>query len=274
LVVRRFLAFSVKHTILILFLLAALAGCGPDQSEEQRKRAERAEHALAQSESTNSVLLVVLVVVVVTAVVVARQLHKKRPIVRKVIKQEVVQQVVNKQVVVRTPAHEIVADSFVIDAKNVVHGSSQGQLPSLLILVGLLLDLHKRNISYKCFFDANTYYAFKDAQRLDDGRAYRALCREFRDHFIEVPGGNRADDLILDWAHRHGTPIITNDRYRDYFDKYSWLENGSKRRVSFAVHSGIIQIYPLGIEAPIPADLAAAVTELRNALKPQLPGNA
>lgn len=256
----------MKHTILILFLVAAFVGCGSNQQEiaaRESARAQRAENALAQSESTNSVLILVIVVVVVIAVVV---INIKKEVV---IKEEVVQQVVNR--VVRTPAHKIVANSLVIDAKNVIHGSSQSQQPSLLILVGLLLDLHKRNITYKCFFDANTYYVFKDAQLLKEGQAYRELCRTFPDHFIEVPGGNRADDFILDWAHSRGSPIITNDRYRDYFEMYPWLENDSKRRVSFAVHSGIIQIYPLGIKAPIPSDLSKAVSELRNVLKPQLP---
>ena len=241
----------MKHTILILFLLFSLAGCDSDKTDELRKRAEKAEIALRHSESIVSVLTLTLAVVAVGLIFVVRHLNKK-------------------QVVLRTPAHEIVARSFVIDATNVVFGTTKGQSPSLLILIGLLLDLHRFNLSYKCFCDANTHYIFKDANRYKEAVEYRALCRDFPDHFIEVPGGNRADDFILDWAHSHGTVIIANDIYRDYFDKYSWLENDMNRRVSFVEHNGVIQIYPLGIQARIPTDLATAVSELRNALKPQL----
>ncbi len=241
----------MKHTILILFLLSSLIGCGPDQIEVQRKRAEKAETALRHSESMNDGLLLFLAFGVVAMIFVVRYLNKK-------------------QVVIRTPAHEIVSNSFVIDARNVVHCTGPAQVPSLLVLVALLLEMHRRNLSYKCFFDANTEHTFRKANRNNDAVEYRALCRDFPDHFIEVPGRNRADDFILDWAHSQGTVIIANDIYRDYFDKYSWLENDINRRVSFAVHSGIIQIYPLGIQARIPTDLATAVSDLRNALKPQL----
>lgn len=251
LIVRRFIALSVKHTILILFLLSSLIGCGPDQTEVQRKRAEKAETALRHSESMNDGLLLFLAFGVVAMIFVVRYLNKK-------------------QVVIRTPAHEIVSNSFVIDARNVVHCTGPDQLPSLLVLVGLLLELHRRNVSYTCFFDANTEHKFRNANRNNDAVEYRALCREFKDQFVEVPGGNRADNFILDWAHSQGTIIISNDKYREFFSIYSWLENDKNRRVSFAVHNGIIQIYPLGIQAYIPTNLTTAVSELRSALRTQM----
>lgn len=233
--------------IALLVLMALLSGCEPEPDPEKKKLKEDLENAQKQ----NSTLGFYLIVAVVAGSAGILYFFATRT------------------TVTRSPAHEVVANSFVIDAKNLMHGSAQGQVPSILLLIGLLLELHKRKAAYKCFFDANTYYALKEAQRLDHGRAYRTFCRDFPDQFVEVPGGNRADDFILDFAHSHGPVIISNDRYRDFFDKYSWLANGNSRRVSFAVHSGIVQIYPLGIQAAVPNDLEAAITTLRAALNSQ-----
>ena len=80
--------------------------------------------------------------------------------------------------VVRSPAHEIVTKFVVIDAANVVR-SSQGEPPSLLRLIGLLLELQKQKYTYKCFFDANTMYVLKESGLLDEAKAYRELLRDF-----------------------------------------------------------------------------------------------
>src|ERR1039458_4624980 len=191
-------------------------------------------------------------------------LRKKRTVVKQVVNNEIVQQVVREEVIVRSPAHELVPDTVVIDGKNVIYGSPSDQKPALLNLLGLLPELQKRNCAFKCFFDANTFYTLNEAGRKNEAYAYRRLCHDFPDMFIEVAGGNRADDYILDYAHSHGTPIISNDRYRDYEEKYGWLKTEINRRVSFVVHSGMIQIVPLGIQADIPQDLNAADSLLRS----------
>jgi hypothetical protein len=240
--------FKFTNQLLVALLLAlAISGCEPQPDLEK----ERLKQQLQEAKDQNSALGFFLVVAVVIGGGIA------------------IYALATRNYITRTPAHEVVADSFVIDAKNVIHGSSQGQTPSLLYLIGLLLELHKRKATYKCFFDANTFYALKNAQRLDHGLAYRNLCKDFPNHFVEVPGGNQADDFLLDFAHSHGPVIISNDRYRDYTDKYPWIANGNSRRVSFTVHSDIIQIYSLGIQAAVPSDLAAAVKTLRDAINVQ-----
>lgn len=178
-----------------------------------------------------------------------------------------------RTVVVRSPAHEIVAKFVVIDAANVVR-SSQGDPPSLLRLIGLLVELEKQKFTYKCFFDANTMYVLKESGLLDEAKAYRELLRDFYDVFIEVPGKTRADDFILDYAHKHGTPIISNDQYRDFAKKYAWIENSSGRRVPFKAHSSTVQLVSLDMEAKVPASLSPALNEyctmLRSASAKQL----
>jgi len=231
-------------------------------SEWRAERAERdADQAAGQA---RRIQLVALVAGLLGAGVIV-YLIKTRTIVKTEVRNEVVQNVVREEVIVRSPAHELAPDKVVIDATNVIYGSSSVQIPSLLNLLGLLLELQNRKCAFKCFFDACTFYKLKE-NIWDEGAAFATLCRDYPDVFVQVPGGTQADDFILDYAHSHGTPIISNDRYRDYVEKYSWLETDAKRRISFAVHSGNIQIVPLGIEAAIPVSLADAESRLRNSL--------
>jgi hypothetical protein len=155
------------------------------------------------------------------------------------------------------------SDALVIDGKNVIYGSPSDPQPSLLNLFGLLLELHKRKRVFKCFFDANTFFTLMEAGKKAEAYAYRRCCHDFPDMFIEVPGGNQADDFLLDYAHSQKAPVISNDRYRDYLAKYQWLNANSKRRVSFIVHSNMMQVVSLGFTAAIPVDLAVAEASLR-----------
>lgn len=181
---------------------------------------------------------------------------------QEIIKNEIVENVVHKEVIVRTPAQDVVTDKIVIDGTNLLHGSLYDQKPSLLNLLALIAELQRLKIQFKCFFDANTYYKFQKALRKDHAEAYAQFCRDLPDLFVEVPSGNKADDFILDYAHRSGTPIISNDRYRDFAQYYPWLESESHRRFSFATHSGMLQIVRLGIYAPIPENLIATVSSV------------
>jgi hypothetical protein len=277
-----FLKFAVPNRPLMLAGLIALfsvgtpgqlyagwawpwqAGSLQAQVVQARSAQVASEHraASAQKLAVHFGLLSLVLGTVCAGVIVYHLKH--RTVVKKVVKNEVVPKVVREEVIVRSPAHELVADSVVIDGKNVLHGSSADQNPSLLNLLGLLLELQNRHCAFKCFFDANTFYTLKEAGQTE-AYAYRRLCHDFPDLFIEVPGGNRADDYILDYAHSHGAPIISNDRYRDFQEKYVWLTD-ARRRVSFVVHSGIMQIVPLGIQAAIPDELAAAESSLRSGL--------
>lgn len=169
---------------------------------------------------------------------------------------QTVQQVVN----VQAPPHEIVADTVVIDGTNVVR-QWNGNATSLLRLLGVVLELQKRKYTFKCFFDANTFYVLREAGLDNHAWAYRNLLAKYPTKFIEVPGGTPADDAILDFAHRHGTPIISNDLYRDYKASYPWLENASRRRVPFVVHPTMVQLHRLGMEAKTPVSLNTAINE-------------
>lgn len=203
-------------------------------------------------------------------------LFKTRKTIQQIVKNEIVEKVIKNEIVqkveiVRSPAHDLVPDMLVIDGLNVIYGAPAYPNPSLANLLGLLLELQKRNCGFKCFFDANTYFAFKDARKLNEADIFDDLCRAFPDRFVLVPGRTKADDFILDYAHNHGTPIISNDQFRDYEEKYDWLKSDRNRRVSFVVHSGMLQIVPLGMQASVPTDLKSAVSTLKMGFRKPVP---
>jgi hypothetical protein len=152
---------------------------------------------------------------------------------------------------------------IVIDGLNVIYGTPSHQKPSLMNLLAPLPELQERKLAFKCYFDANTYFKLKEAGRHDEADAYRQFCFDFPDIFIEVPSRNRADGFLLQYAHSKGAQIISNDCYRDYYNKFRWLEQDYNRRVSFVVHSNEMQIPALDLFAAIPTDLAAAESSLR-----------
>jgi hypothetical protein len=174
------------------------------------------------------------------------------------------------QGVVKSIAPKPVKRMVVIDGTNVLFGSISNPNPSLLNLIGLMDDLQKRQYAGKCFFDANTYHQLVRAGKSDEADIFDQLCRKFPDNFIIVAGGTQADEFLLDFADSENAPVISNDRFRDYNEKYRWLVNDPSRRASFLVHSGIMQVVQLSIRAVIPTGLAHAMTLLEAGLAPAI----
>jgi len=268
-----------NRTLMLASLIALICGAAPGQlmagwvlpwygnvlqdQVKQARDAEKASDRRAADAKKKDALWCFLSVALGLALAGTIHYHRNN--------RQVIQNVVREEKIVRTPAQDLVTDKLVIDGLNVIYGAPSDQKPALANLLGLLMELKNRNFSFKCFFDASTFYTLEEAGKTDDADAYQNLCRSFPDLFIEVPGGNQADDFILDYAHSHGTPIISNDRYRDYEEKYVWLKSESNRRVSFLVHSGMIQIVPLGVQASIPSNSATAMSSLYASFGKPLP---
>jgi len=70
--------------------------------------------------------------------------------------------------------------------------------------------------------------------------------------FIYVPG-----------LTNQGGAIISNDRFRDYEEKYTWIATDAKRRVAFINDTTMLQVLPLGVQATIPGELESAVKSVR-----------
>ena len=180
---------------------------------------------------------------------------------------------VNLQTQDRGHCHESSSRNIVIDGLNVIYGAGSNNAPNLLNLFALIRELQQLNYKFKCYFDPGTFYTLKRKDK-DQAYAYRRLVCDFPQYFTEVPPCQKADDYILDYAHSHGTSIISNDRYRDFEIKYSWIKTDSSRRLAFINDTVMLQILPLGIQAMIPNELANTERLLRKGLGETNPSQA
>lgn len=241
-----------------------LAARSRKEANYAHQHADEAQREAQRDKRFYKVGLVVLGVIAFGSVIVGLYYRfRRRP--------TIVQQVTKQEVVVRSPAHSILDDSFVIDGANIARGYGQGQPPSLLVLLTLLRVLLERGATFKCVFDANTSHIFREAALPDQADAYRSLCQEFPNWFIEVLGGVQADREILAYAHSRGCRIISNDRYRDYADTYPWTQTEPDRRISGQAHSGHVFVTPLGIDEAVMNDLSQTLFSFRALLNSRIP---
>lgn len=80
-----------------------------------------------------------------------------------------------------------------------------------------------RNLELKVYIDAATYYRFPsqaDKDRFDE------LCAENR--IERTPAGGPADHYILQWASDHQAVIITNDQYKEFQDRFTWIKDAGR----------------------------------------------
>lgn len=240
----------MKSKLLLALAAIVFLSCAqPSYALFGQKRAraeaeEKARQALEEKQTTQEelyVLGIVLIIVVIVALIKINSINATP---------QTIQQVVN----VHTPAHDIVAKSVVIDGTNVA-GQSDGNPTSLLRLLGVVTALEKQKYTYKCYFDASTFSMLKKCELDHHARAYRDLLVKYPAIFVEVPGRTQADHAILDYAHHYGTPIISNDQFREFKDRYQWLEDSAKWRVPFVVHPTMVQLYRLGLHVEVPVSL-------------------
>jgi len=91
----------------------------------------------------------------------------------------------------------------------------------------------KRALELKVYIDASTYYRFAaeaDKNRFDD------LCNEGK--IERTPAGGPADLYILKWAHDHQALVVSNDQYKEFIDRHSWIKE-SGRSVSAVFDSSL-----------------------------------
>jgi hypothetical protein len=59
---------------------------------------------------------------------------------------------------------------------------------------------------------------------------------------VKVAEGTEADIVILKQAEEEGAFILTNDRFKEYQEKFSWLQSG-KRLIRFSFKSEKLKIF-------------------------------
>jgi hypothetical protein len=106
-------------------------------------------------------------------------------------------------------------NAIVVDGSNVMHWGGD---PSLKVLARVLRSVEEKGSSPIVFFDANVGY--KIGQRYYDAEALAPLIGVRFDHICVVDKGGVADEPILMFANDHMLKIVTNDRFRDWSDRF------------------------------------------------------
>ena len=140
-----------------------------------------------------------------------------------------------------------------IDGNNVFR-YNDGYNVSYLEAVFLALDA--KCIEWFCFADANLPYLVRERCSKDDQDLFTGIINKYSGRIQCAPSGKRADNFILQKADHEGLNIVSNDRYSDYEDRYSWLRirdrdgnyKDSRRRVyPFMFADGVLQIEDLDV---------------------------
>jgi hypothetical protein len=110
----------------------------------------------------------------------------------------------------------VVRPKILVDGSNVLHWAGQG--PDIETLRGVLREIDSQGLEPIVYFDANVGYLVGD-RWLGPGPMSRKLGLGFHNVVI-AEKGTPADPLLLDAARRSGARIVTNDRYRDWYEMY------------------------------------------------------
>ena len=131
-------------------------------------------------------------------------------------------------------------EMIVIDGANVAYEErSAGGKPKLSNLLKVRRELEERGCEALILVDASLKYDIDDQQQLE------TLIRS--QQVRQVPAGTDADFFIIQLAEQLDARIVTNDRYKDYADRYAWIP---ERRLPYMIVKGEVVLY----DEPQPSD--------------------
>jgi hypothetical protein len=121
----------------------------------------------------------------------------------------------------------------VIDGANVAYEErSAGGKPKLSNLLKVRRELEERGEEAVIIVDASLKYDIDDQDQLEQ------LIRS--QQVRQVPAGTDADYFIIQFADQLDALIVTNDRYKDYTDRYPWIP---ERRLPYMIVKGEVVLY-------------------------------
>ena len=94
----------------------------------------------------------------------------------------------------------------------------QDNTPQLAPLLQVVHDLSRRGMKPGVVFDANIGY--KLTGKFMGERDLSRMLSLPRDQILVVPKGEQADPFLLETARDLNARIVTNDRYRDWADRF------------------------------------------------------
>ena len=140
------------------------------------------------------------------------------------------------------------SELFVVDGVNVCfwykHHRTGKELPSVRPLLLLLCEIREHGDDFYCVFD----HTIKQHMTSDrEAKLVEWLVRKYQERFTRTAIDSRADPVILHYADKHGSRVISNDRYRDFFGQFAWLSaRNTPRLVQGNYHqSGLLTVEKL-----------------------------
>ncbi|HJQ30585.1 MAG TPA: hypothetical protein VJ866_00320 [Pyrinomonadaceae bacterium] len=123
--------------------------------------------------------------------------------------------------------------TVVIDGANVAYEErSAGGKPKLSNLLKVRRELEERGFEPVIIVDASLKYDIDDQEQLET----LIQSQQVR----QVPAGTDADFFIIQFAHELDALMVTNDRYKDYADRYPWIP---ERRLPYMIVKGEVVLY-------------------------------
>ena len=121
----------------------------------------------------------------------------------------------------------------IIDGANVAYEErSAGGKPKLSNLLKVRSELEERGFEAVILVDASLKYDIDDQSQLEN------LVRS--QQVRQVPAGTDADYFIIQLAEQFDARVVTNDRYRDYVERYPWIAD---RRLPYMIVMGEVVLY-------------------------------
>lgn len=137
---------------------------------------------------------------------------------------------------------------FVVDGSNVCHWHKHYEtgrsISSVRPLLLLLCVIREHGDDFYCVFDHTITHRLGSPK---EPSLIAWLLENYPKHFTITAIDSRADPVILHYANKNGSRIITNDRYRDYFEQFAWLtERYTPRLIQGNYHqSGLLTLEKL-----------------------------
>jgi hypothetical protein len=138
---------------------------------------------------------------------------------------------------------------LLVDGLNVMNARKdvEPKLDLRLLLV-LLIEVRRAGGEFCCIFDANTPYLLERDAGKKICTVYQELRRKYSNLFAQSTGGLRADDVLLQRANSlPSRRIVSNDRFRTFWEKYPWLKKEDEHLVKFVVVGDKLQVPGLGL---------------------------
>jgi predicted RNA-binding protein with RPS1 domain/cold shock CspA family protein len=155
---------------------------------------------------------------------------------------------------------------LLVDGSNVCRNwPASEREASLNVLLTLLLELVDRGFDFECIFDANIPHVLRDRAESGAEDARKRLAGDLPGRMSRVPGGEEADDPILQKADERDLRVVTNDRFQEEEkrEKYPWIDKReSERLIKGSVHGTDLQVCSLDLFTEVRTDTQRMADEL------------